>query len=103
MDWHFLVESWAPKTIFDALGVFQQNQDLPLLQQHSDLYPHYYGGAVEPVLVFWSVSTMINYDYVWDMIFHPNGAIRVKVHATGYISSSLGLPSSMGTESGSTY
>ncbi|XP_012892746.1 PREDICTED: primary amine oxidase, liver isozyme-like, partial [Dipodomys ordii] len=30
---------------------------------------------------------MLNYDYVWDMIFHPNGAIEVKVHTTGYISS----------------
>ena len=41
------------------------------------------------MLVFRSVSTMLNYDYVWDMVFYPNGAIEVKLHATGYISSAF--------------
>lgn len=36
-----------------------------------------------------SVSTLLNYDYVWDMVFHPNGAIEIKFHATGYISSAF--------------
>ena len=30
---------------------------------------------------------LLNYDYVWDVIFHSNGAIRVKFHATGFINS----------------
>ncbi|XP_037004638.2 membrane primary amine oxidase isoform X4 [Artibeus jamaicensis] len=45
--------------------------------------------GTETVLVIRSVSTLINYDYVWDMVFHPNGAIEVKFHATGYISSAF--------------
>ncbi|XP_070083337.1 primary amine oxidase, liver isozyme isoform X3 [Equus caballus] len=45
--------------------------------------------GTETVLVVRSVSTMLNYDYVWDMVFHPNGAIEVKFHATGYISSTF--------------
>ncbi|XP_003467052.1 membrane primary amine oxidase isoform X1 [Cavia porcellus] len=89
MDWHFLVESQGPRTVRDALCVFEQNQGLPLRRHHSDLYSHYYGGVVDTVLVFRSLATLLNYDYVWDMIFHPNGAIEVKVHATGYISSSF--------------
>uniref|UniRef100_A0A0P6J0J4 Amine oxidase n=1 Tax=Heterocephalus glaber TaxID=10181 RepID=A0A0P6J0J4_HETGA len=89
VDRHFLVGSQAPKTIRDALCVFEQNQGLPLRRHHSDFYSHYYGGVADTVLVVRSVATLLNYDYVWDVIFHPNGAIEVRVHATGYISSSF--------------
>ncbi|XP_065753256.1 amine oxidase [copper-containing] 3 isoform X3 [Phocoena phocoena] len=89
VDWHFLLESQAPKTLPDAFCVFEQNQGLPLRRHHSDFHSHYFGGLVETVLVFRSVSTLLNYDYVWDMVFHPNGAIEVKFHATGYISSAF--------------
>ncbi|XP_014689388.3 amine oxidase [copper-containing] 3-like [Equus asinus] len=89
MDWHFLLESQDPKTIHDAFCVFEQNQGLPLRRHHSDIHSHYFGGLAETVLVVRSVSTMLNYDYVWDMVFHPNGAIEVKFHATGYISSAF--------------
>nr|XP_008517382.1 PREDICTED: membrane primary amine oxidase-like isoform X1 [Equus przewalskii] len=89
MDWHFLLESQDPKTIHDAFCVFEQNQGLPLRRHHSDIHSHYFGGLAETVLVVRSVSTMLNYDYVWDMVFHPNGAIEVKFHATGYISSTF--------------
>lgn len=89
VDWHFLLESQTPKTVRDAFCVFEQNQGLPLRRHHSDIHSHYFGGVVETVLIFRSVSTMLNYDYVWDMMFHPNGAVEVKFHATGYISSSF--------------
>ena len=46
-----------------------------------------FGGLVEILLVFRSVSTLFNYDYVWDVIFHSNGAIQVKFYATGFINS----------------
>ncbi|KAM5212891.1 amine oxidase [copper-containing] 3 isoform 1-T1 [Hipposideros larvatus] len=87
VDWHFLLESQAPKTIRDAFCVFEQNQNFPLRRHHSDVYSHYFGGLTETELVVRSVSTLLNYDYVWDMVFHSNGAIEVKFHATGYISS----------------
>lgn len=89
VDWHFLLESQTPRTIRDAFCVFEQNQGLPLRRHHSDFYSHYFGGLVDTVLVIRCVSTLLNYDYVWDMIFHPNGAIEVKLHATGYISSAF--------------
>ena len=69
--------------------MFEQNKGLPLRRHHSDFISQYFGGVVETVLVFRSVSTLLNYDYVWDMVFHPNGAIEVKFHATGYISSAF--------------
>ena len=40
---------------------------------------------MEILLVFRSVSTLFNYDYVWDVIFHSSGAIQVKFYATGFI------------------
>uniref|UniRef100_A0A8C9JUW8 Amine oxidase n=1 Tax=Panthera tigris altaica TaxID=74533 RepID=A0A8C9JUW8_PANTA len=89
VDWHFLLESQAPKTMRDAICVFEQNQGLPLRRHHSDIYSQYFGGLAETVLVLRSVSTMLNYDYVWDMVFHANGAIEVRLHATGYISSAF--------------
>ncbi|CAO2645437.1 Membrane primary amine oxidase [Lemmus lemmus] len=89
VDWHFLLESQTPKTLRDAFCVFEQNQGLPLRRHHSNYYSHYFGGVVDTVLVVRSVATLLNYDYVWDMIFHPNGAIEVKFHATGYISSAF--------------
>nr|BAD74047.1 semicarbazide-sensitive amine oxidase [Rattus norvegicus] len=89
VDWHFLLESQTPKTLRDAFCVFEQNQGLPLRRHHSDFYSHYFGGVVETVLVVRSVATLLNYDYVWDMVFHSNGAIEVKFHATGYITSAF--------------
>ncbi|KAB0339356.1 hypothetical protein FD754_023960 [Muntiacus muntjak] len=87
VDWHFLLESQAPRTLHDAFCVFEQNEGLPLRRHHSDVFSHYFGGLVETVLVLRSVTTLFNYDYVWDVIFHSNGAIRVKFHATGFINS----------------
>ncbi|XP_010980122.2 membrane primary amine oxidase isoform X2 [Camelus dromedarius] len=89
VDWHFLLESQAPKTLHDAFCVFEQNQGLPLRRHHSYFHSHYFGGLQETVLIIRSVSTLLNYDYVWDMVFHPSGAIEVKFHATGYISSAF--------------
>ncbi|XP_077827880.1 amine oxidase [copper-containing] 3 isoform X5 [Macaca mulatta] len=89
VDWHFILESQAPKTIRDAFCVFEHNQGLPLRRHHSDLYSHYFGGLAETVLVVRSVSTLLNYDYVWDMVFHPSGAIETRFYATGYISSAF--------------
>uniref|UniRef100_A0A8D1VIG4 Amine oxidase n=1 Tax=Sus scrofa TaxID=9823 RepID=A0A8D1VIG4_PIG len=89
VDWPFLLESQVPKTLRDAFCVFEQNQGLPVRRHHSAFHSHYFGGLAETVLVIRSVSTMLNYDYVWDMIFHPSGAIEVKLHTTGYISSAF--------------
>ena len=54
------------------------------------------------MLVFRSVSTLLNSDYVWDMVFYSSGAIAVKFHATCYISSAfiLGASRRYGNEAG---
>ena len=44
-----------------------------------------YGGLVDRVLIYRSVITEFNYDYIFDMIFHQNGAMEMKTYATGYL------------------
>jgi Cu2+-containing amine oxidase len=45
----------------------------------------YYGGLVDTHLVVRTVVVEFNYDYILDLVFHNNGALEVRVYATGYI------------------
>uniref|UniRef100_A0A8C3GMD9 Amine oxidase n=1 Tax=Cairina moschata TaxID=8855 RepID=A0A8C3GMD9_CAIMO len=89
VDRHYLAESDVPRTNQNSLCVFEHDAALPLRRHFSDMQSLYYGGLRKSVLVIRAVSTLINYDYVWDFMFHSNGAVEVRVHATGYISSSF--------------
>uniref|UniRef100_A0A8B9SY12 Amine oxidase n=1 Tax=Anas platyrhynchos TaxID=8839 RepID=A0A8B9SY12_ANAPL len=89
VDRHYLAESDVPRTNQNSLCVFEHDAALPLRRHFSDTQSLYYGGLRKNVLVIRAVSTLINYDYVWDFMFHSNGAVEVRVHATGYISSSF--------------
>uniref|UniRef100_A0A493T444 Amine oxidase n=1 Tax=Anas platyrhynchos platyrhynchos TaxID=8840 RepID=A0A493T444_ANAPP len=89
LDRHYLAESDVPRTNQNSLCVFEHDAALPLRRHFSDTQSLYYGGLRKSVLVIRAVSTLINYDYVWDFMFHSNGAVEVWVHATGYISSSF--------------
>ncbi|XP_009957407.1 PREDICTED: membrane primary amine oxidase-like, partial [Leptosomus discolor] len=89
VDQHYLVESETPKTNENSLCIFEHDAALPLRRHFSDLQSLYYGGLQKTTLVIRAISTLINYDYIWDFMFHGSGAIEVRVHATGYISSSF--------------
>uniref|UniRef100_A0A8C8S8F4 Amine oxidase n=1 Tax=Pelusios castaneus TaxID=367368 RepID=A0A8C8S8F4_9SAUR len=89
VDRHYLVESETPKVHKNSLCIFEQDTSVPLRRHYSNLQSLYYGGLAKYALVLRAISTIINYDYVWDFIFYQNGAIEVKIHATGYISSSF--------------
>ncbi|XP_062988348.1 membrane primary amine oxidase-like isoform X2 [Elgaria multicarinata webbii] len=86
---YFLAEAERPVTTRDAICVFEQDTGAPLRRHYSNLQSLYYGGLPGTALVFRSVTTIGNYDYIWDFMFYPNGAIESKVRATGYISSSF--------------
>ncbi|MEE6523952.1 hypothetical protein FKM82_023101, partial [Ascaphus truei] len=73
----------------NSICIFELNTGLPLRRHFSSLGSLYYGGLANTVLVIRSISTLGNYDYVFDFIFYQNGAIETKVHATGYISTSF--------------
>eukprot|EP00075_Anas_platyrhynchos_P005787 XP_012961092.3 retina-specific copper amine oxidase isoform X4 [Anas platyrhynchos] len=89
VDVHYLAHSQEVRTIKNALCVFEQNLGSPLRRHFSNLQALYYGGLVNSALVLRSVTTVGNYDYIWDFIFYQNGAIEAKVQATGYTSSSF--------------
>ncbi|XP_030364263.1 membrane primary amine oxidase-like isoform X1 [Strigops habroptila] len=89
VDVHFLAHSQVPRVSKSALCIFEQNLGSPLRRHYSNLQSLYYGGLVNSALVIRSITTVGNYDYVWDFIFYQNGAIEGKVQTTGYTSSSF--------------
>ncbi|XP_066483845.1 amine oxidase [copper-containing] 3-like [Tiliqua scincoides] len=89
LDASYLIESLTPEVQKNSICVFEQNVEAPFRRHYSNLQSLYYGGLSSSALVFRSVATMGNYDYIWDFLFHPNGAIESKVRATGYITSSF--------------
>ncbi|XP_012936900.1 putative amine oxidase [copper-containing] [Aplysia californica] len=75
------------KTLKNALCLFEHNTGLPLRRHRSndDANGKTYGGLVDRVLVFRSIIVEYNYDYIFDMVFHQNGAVELKTYATGYL------------------
>nr|KAI8755816.1 putative amine oxidase copper-containing [Biomphalaria glabrata] len=74
-------------TVANAFCVFEHNSGVPLRRHNSNLDFKNYGGLVDRVLVVRTIIVEYNYDYIFDMIFHQNGAIEVKTYATGYVMS----------------
>ncbi|XP_026720569.1 primary amine oxidase, liver isozyme-like isoform X1 [Athene cunicularia] len=89
LDVHYLAHSQVSQVSKSALCIFEQNLGSPLRRHYSNLQSLYYGGLRKNTLVIRAISTLINYDYIWDFMFHGSGAVEVRVHATGYISSSF--------------
>ena len=79
----------------NAVCIFELNTGVPL-RRHYELFTgdgyYFYGGIPSTALVFRTIITPYNYDYVFDYIFYQNGIIEVKVMTTGYILSSYWSP-----------
>ncbi|XP_073653777.1 amine oxidase [copper-containing] 2 isoform X3 [Tursiops truncatus] len=89
VDIHVLVGKGAVQLLPGAVCVFEEAQGLPLRRHHGHLQSHFYGGLAGSALVVRSVSSVGNYDYIWDFVLHPNGALEGRVHATGYINTAF--------------
>ncbi|CAK7290207.1 amine oxidase [copper-containing] 2 [Vulpes vulpes] len=89
VDIHILVGTGAVQLLPGAVCVFEEAQGLPLRRHHNHLESHFYGGLAGSALVVRSVSSVGNYDYIWDFVLHPNGALEGRVHATGYINTAF--------------
>uniref|UniRef100_A0A8C6VMK8 Amine oxidase n=1 Tax=Naja naja TaxID=35670 RepID=A0A8C6VMK8_NAJNA len=89
LDWHFFYDSSLPVSRKKAICIFEQNAELPIRRHYESIQFPFYGGLADSNLVFRTISTVGNYDYVWDFIFHQNGAVGVQVHASGYIHTSF--------------
>ncbi|XP_055489519.1 amiloride-sensitive amine oxidase [copper-containing] [Leucoraja erinacea] len=92
------LDSDRPVRHRNALCIFEQPSGVPLRRHYSsDLAGGYtfYGGLEGQVLVLRTTSTVFNYDYIWDFLFHPNGVLEGKIHASGYLHSSFYTPAGL--------
>ncbi|KAF6092214.1 amine oxidase copper containing 2 [Phyllostomus discolor] len=89
VDAHVFVGKGAVQPLPGAVCVFEEAQGLPLRRHHNHLQSHFYGGLAGSALVVRSVSTVGNYDYIWDFVLHPNGALEGRVHATGFVNTAF--------------
>ncbi|XP_064608891.1 putative amine oxidase [copper-containing] [Liolophura sinensis] len=92
---HVLEASSEPVVYENSLCIFEQATGVPLRRHHS-YGKHagwFYGGMMDDVLILRTILTAANYDYIFDFIFHQNGAIEVKAISTGYILPSVFSPS----------
>ncbi|XP_060089442.1 LOW QUALITY PROTEIN: membrane primary amine oxidase-like [Heteronotia binoei] len=89
LDVHYFLDSSQPITRKNSICIFEKNAEVPIRRHHEHLLSSFYGALADSALVFRSISVMNNYDYIWDFVFHQNGAVGVLVHASGYILTSL--------------
>lgn len=92
---HVLEVSDEPLYVDRAFCVFEHNTGKPL-RRHLNSQGStgkFYEGMMDSVLTVRTIATVVNYDYIFDFIFHQNGAIEVQVISTGYILTSFRFPS----------
>ncbi|XP_007955841.1 amiloride-sensitive amine oxidase [copper-containing] [Orycteropus afer afer] len=78
-----------------ALCLFEMPIGVPLRRHFNSNFNggfNFYAGLKGQVLVLRSISTVYNYDYIWDFIFYPNGIMEAKMHATGYVHATFYTP-----------
>lgn len=81
------------RTLQNSLCIFEHSPDTPLRRHRAyGMSGAFYSGLIDHVLVIRMYICIINYDYVFDFVFHNNGAIEVKVSSTGYLASSFYYP-----------
>ncbi|KAM5158129.1 diamine oxidase [copper-containing]-like [Mantella aurantiaca] len=97
-DVHHFLDTDKPVQLKNALCIFEMPMGVPLRRHFDSDYAggySFYAGVESHVLVVRTISTVYNYDYIWDFLFYQNGVIEVKVHATGYIQATFFTPSGL--------
>jgi primary-amine oxidase len=89
VDLHILAGTGTVQLRPGAVCVFEEAQGLPLRRHNSYIGSRFFGGLASSALVVRSVSSVGNYDYIWDFVLYPNGALEGRVHATGYINTAF--------------
>ena len=81
------------KRLQNSLCIFEHSPQTPLRRHRTyGMSGAFYSGLEDHVLVVRMYIVIINYDYVFDFVFHNNGGIEVKVSSTGYLASSFYFP-----------
>ncbi|KAL5021360.1 hypothetical protein ScPMuIL_000515 [Solemya velum] len=95
LDAHHFINSQEPRYYKNVVCIFENNPGIPLRRHYANnLRGGYtsYGGLVDYHLVVRTIASIRNYDYVFDYMFHLNGAIESKISPTGYVQATFGLP-----------
>lgn len=83
---HF-VDTNHPRVIKNAVCVFEMDSGIPLRRHFETDGKGYrfYEGLANHVLVLRTITTVRNYDNIYDFVFYQSGAIEVKSTPTGYL------------------
>ncbi|KAK3590103.1 hypothetical protein CHS0354_041149 [Potamilus streckersoni] len=95
LDTHHLVNSGRVLHYKNAICVFENNPSIPLRRHYTNDFRNgytSYGGLVDYQLIVRNIANIWNYDYIFDYIFHLNGAIEIQVATTGYVQATYKLP-----------
>ncbi|XP_008564205.1 PREDICTED: amiloride-sensitive amine oxidase [copper-containing] isoform X1 [Galeopterus variegatus] len=78
-----------------AICLFEMPTGVPIRRHFDSNFSggfNFYAGLKGQVLVLRTISTVYNYDYIWDFIFYSNGVMEAKMHATGYVHATFYTP-----------
>ncbi|KAL3864198.1 hypothetical protein ACJMK2_005904 [Sinanodonta woodiana] len=94
LDTHHLVNSGRVLHYKNAICVFENNPSIPLRRHYTNDFRNgyrSYGGLVDYQLIVRNIANIWNNDYIFDYIFHLNGAIEIQVAITGYVQATYKL------------
>lgn len=95
LDTDFWVNLGRTQKFKNNICIFEENGGMPQRRHFANNFEegyYFYGGLVDYHLVVRTVANVWNYDYLFDYIFYPGGAIEVRATATGYVQSTFNLP-----------
>lgn len=93
LDADFLTNTQDPWRIKNSVCIFENTGNIPLRRHYTNFPGGYsgYAGLVDYHLIVRTITNIWNYDYIFDYIFHQNGAVQVRVSATGYVQATYAL------------
>ena len=95
LDTDFWVNTGKVEHSKGNICIFEENGGMPQRRHFANNFDggyYFYGGLIDYHLVVRTVANVWNYDYLFDFIFYPGGAIEVRSTATGYVQTTFRLP-----------
>ena len=90
---HVVEGQEEPMRVEHGMCVFEHDTGVPLWRHHTRSGNNkFYAGLPDVVLIVRTIATVVNYDYIFDFIFHQNGAVEVRGISTGYILAAFRYP-----------
>ncbi|CAH7158687.1 amiloride-sensitive amine oxidase [copper-containing] [Phodopus roborovskii] len=87
-----------PVSYPQALCLFEMPAGIPIKRHFNSNFKVDFNSSAEMkgyMLVLRTTSTVHHYNYIWDFIFYPNGAMETKMQATGLVHATFFQPKEM--------